>query len=126
MHDDQDTVQRVLDIQFDGRVAETGRHLDSVDAVLGNQYPQVTTAVGIDCGESVSGRTAGGHKSRQGGECKQYLFHNQLIINQTRGPKIALPMRTWVDPQSTAMRQSSDMPMESSLKSSCSGNRSRK
>ena len=41
-----------------------------------------------------------------------------------RGPKMALPMRTWVDPQATAMGQSSDIPMDSSLKSVSSGKRS--
>ena len=64
MHDDQDAVLCILDIHLDGRIAETRGHRDTGKAVLGYQSVQVAAAVGIDLGEFVGCRTAGGKQSR--------------------------------------------------------------
>ena len=40
----------------------------------------------------------------------------RLIISQPRGPKMAVPTRTRVEPSSTATAKSPDMPMESSVR----------
>ena len=49
----------------------------------------------------------------------------RIAVQYCLGPKIAVPMRTIVAPYSRAMRQSPDMPMDSSRKLSSSGKRSR-
>ena len=80
VHDDQDAVQGVFHIHLDGRIAETGRHFDAGNAVLGDQVLQMAAAVRAHLGEGIGRRTCTGSEKRQDGKGNQYLFHNKMVF----------------------------------------------